>query len=333
MSPSTCKLLSSYLSNRSQFVSQGADCSRLGYSSKGVPQGSVLGPLLFTLYINDLPSTVKHSKCHLFADDVQLQITVPNKNPDESIKHLNCDLAAIKVWAQKYDLNINPGKSQAIMITRSIQKQMQCPAICLGNVEIPRTSEVKNLGVWFDDRMSWSRHVTVVCGRVKWLLSRLWKIAWAVPKETRLTLVRALIIPIISYGIIVVRAMSSKCLLKLERVLNSCTRYVLGRRKYDRLGHERNIILGCSLKTYIDRVTCETLYKILTTREPQYLYNKLLFSHSQRTLNLKTPIQKLALSKGMFYLRSIAIWNSLPVELKRLTRLNDFKLHLAEYLT
>lgn len=91
ISPSACKLFSSYLSNRSHFVSQGADCSRLGYSAKGVPQGSVLGPLLFSMYINDLPCAVKHSKCHLFADDVQLHITLPCKNPDDAVTLLNRD--------------------------------------------------------------------------------------------------------------------------------------------------------------------------------------------------------------------------------------------------
>lgn len=206
------------------------------------------------------------------------------------------------------------------------------PTISIDDDEIPLASSVKNLGVWFDERMSWTRHVTSVCGRVYWLLHRLWKIAWAVPQKTRLTMVKALVFPTISYGITVIRSMSSKCMLKLERALNACTRFVLGRRKYERLGHERNVILGCTLKTYIDRVMCETLFKILRTGEPQYLYNKLVFSKSQRTLGLQPPVKKLALSKGMFFPRSIAIWNSLPVELKQLTRAIDFKTRLVEHL-
>jgi len=92
-SPILLKLLSSYLKNRRQYVVSSNICSSFAYLKRGVPQGSVLGPLLFTLYVNDLPSVLWTCNVHLYADDVQMYVSRPLNRISECLDICRMELA------------------------------------------------------------------------------------------------------------------------------------------------------------------------------------------------------------------------------------------------
>lgn len=133
MSSSATSLMRNYLHDRVQFVSQMGDHSTIGLLNRGVPQGSVLGPLLFSLYINELPTLIKHSRCHLFADDVQLNISGTIDNISDTVKMLNEDLSRIGNWATDSKLVLNAAKSQSIICTRIKMGNHRIPEININN--------------------------------------------------------------------------------------------------------------------------------------------------------------------------------------------------------
>ena len=132
-------LLGSYLSNRKQCVVINGSESEWGIVDTGVPQGSVLGPLLFLIYITDLEEGIK-SEVKLFADDTSLFSIV--RNPNTTADGLNHDLNLIKQWAFQWKMSFNPEPNkQAIQLTFSYKgKKKDHPKIYFNNIEVRRVS-------------------------------------------------------------------------------------------------------------------------------------------------------------------------------------------------
>ena len=109
-------MISNYLCDRTQRVCFNGISSNPIPVLSGVPQGSILGPLLFCIFINDLPSILSHCNIHMYADDVQLYYHSSIENISNCICNINSDLNMVSIWAAKQELKLNEAKSQAIII-------------------------------------------------------------------------------------------------------------------------------------------------------------------------------------------------------------------------
>lgn len=320
-----CNLLKSYLSNRKQCVVQADDVSSFKNTTCGVPQGSVLGPILFSMYINDLPTKTKFAKCHLFADDVQLHISGPSGKGIEIVQKLNIDLSAIYEWSLCNGLQLNASKSTSMIIHWKKTEDCIWPDVNINNDKIKRERIIQNLGIWFDDMFTWSTQIDNICRQVYSSLNRLWKIAWAIPFKTRLRMVKSLVIPFLTYGYPVFSNISKTLQNKLNAALNACTKFVLGTKKFDRLGNNRYIILGCNLNDYYNRLMCMCMFRVCKLKEPDYLVSHINFSVSTRTRQLTTIRRRTASFNNMFFIKGVKLWNNLPVDIRRIHRLTEFK--------
>ena len=145
----------SYLSNRSQRVVVGGQMSNSKLLSASVPQGSILGPLLFLIYINDITANIK-SNIHQFADDTQLLEAVSNALV--SIPKINRDLDGLNTPAKKCHVTFNPNKTYFMRISLKKTK-VAYPPIYLNGTQIEEATEHTNLGLNFNNKMTWESHI------------------------------------------------------------------------------------------------------------------------------------------------------------------------------
>lgn len=144
----------SYLERRSQLVSMNGHESRLYYADSGVPQGSHLGPILFSLFINDIVTKLQNSKCSLFADDLKIFKTV-NCLTDASL--LQSDLSKVQQWCTENFMVLNSQKCYHIKFTR---KKMPIPSVYkVGDDVLNEVNEVKDLGVTLDAKLTFIPHI------------------------------------------------------------------------------------------------------------------------------------------------------------------------------
>jgi len=148
----------SYLSDRTQYVSYKDVNSDYANLTCGVPQGSVLGPLLFIIYTNDLPKCLLHSNCILFADDTTVYKS--SSNIRELINSIENDLASLHDWFCANKLSLNVSKTNFILFSpKSNDKNVGITKINLGIQSIQRVNSAKFLGIYIDDELQWDEHI------------------------------------------------------------------------------------------------------------------------------------------------------------------------------
>lgn len=192
--PQLVSWISSFLSQRCQFVSYDSAESSVVDVSSGVPQGSVLGPLLLLLFINDLPDHVT-SKIRLYADDCVIYHPFGSITDHQS---LHDTFASFCDWCATWKMKINFNKTVIMSFTNR-----QSPIIfyyaCSG-AHLRRVFQYKYLGVIFTPTLSWSNHIDYICGKALKKLGYIRRSLSDAPKDTKLVAYRTLIRPILEYA-------------------------------------------------------------------------------------------------------------------------------------
>lgn len=321
-SSAAVKFVSDYLSDRFQCVCIGAHCSELLLNKTGIPQGSVLGPLLFSLYINDLPSCLKTANHHMFADDVQLYLSFKKTALNAAVFRMNQDLYAVNRWAREYFL------TQSIVFSETggvMLDSERLPCVLLGGKVVPYADKVLNLGIIMDRAMSFSDQVSVICSRVFSRLRSLWPLSHIFPQKTRLTLVKSLVIPAFTYGECVYSSnLSAVDLRSLERAFSACVRFVYRLRRYDSTRDYTNGILGAPITTYLRQRRCSALHSIIKTRMPSYLFDKLCHGSSVRSGVFLIPRHSSTQYNRSFFVRTVSDYNAIPTSVRALYSLPGF---------
>ena len=174
--------MESYLSNRQQFVSINGFKSRNQGMKYGVQQRSVLGPLLFLVYINDLHKAVKYSTVHHFADDTNLLVT--NKNLEIVQKRLNHDLKRLSNWLRANKISLNASKTELIIFRDPRKKIQHEIKIKINGKKLIPCKSVKYLGIYIDCHLTWKTHQAEISSRLTRANGMLCKIRHFVVFET-----------------------------------------------------------------------------------------------------------------------------------------------------
>ena len=186
----------SYLKNRKQFVQIKNFKSQIKSPTCGVPQGSILGPLLFILYINDLANVSDVLFPILFADDTSVYIEADKES--DLIKTLNEELAKLNIWLNANKLTINIAKSHYMFFHRGRRKSNICSPI-LNNVSLERVQCTKFLGIIIDDGLKWTNHISYIKNKIAKGFGIILRARKFFNKKTLLNLYHAFIFPYLIY--------------------------------------------------------------------------------------------------------------------------------------
>lgn len=302
-----------YLSNRKQRVMSGDDfVSDWNFVETGVPQGSVLGPLLFVLYLFDISSVLVHTKCHLYADDTQIYTNFHIDNVSDAVKLVNDDLCNLVTYVSSHNLYLNVAKTQPIIIGSGQYinrlKVTDVPQIVINDISVPYCEEVTNLGVIFDSTLSWRQHSTNVIRKVFSSLAQARRSFDCLPTSVRIRIVQCLILPQIDYGSLLFTDMSKTLLSKLQKAENACIRFCTNASRFE---HITPYYVKLGLLKLVDRrvvFNASLVWKVIKKNQPEYLREMFKFSarHCDR---LVIPQHRTSKYSDSFCVTSCRIYN------------------------
>lgn len=318
-----CELVSSFLGERKQSVRHGNVVSAVREVTDGTPQGSCLSALLFSLYINSLPASLK-CNYQLYADDLQIYVSGEIDEVDRLIGTINMDLEAITRWATENRLHPNPKKTQAIVFSRSGRVVPQSDIVFKGEV-VPVAEKVTNLGLEMDSAMSWTHQVNSVVQKAYNTLRTFRRFSGVLSGATKRKLVQAVIVPIFTYGdIVYYSGLTAALKQQLHRCFKSAVRFVYNLRRRDSTAAVRHSILGHDLPDNYNLRTCCFIKRGYDGNLPEYLQEHLVHGQHQRTRSLIVPRHTASSGKSIM-IAGVTLWNNLPIEAKMIPTLSSFK--------
>ena len=283
--------VTSYLSGRSQKVVTGSQESSWENVINGVPQGSVLGPLLFTILVSDISDAIERGRYHLYADDTQLYYTCKVEDANSTIAKINSDLENVTNYSKRNCLKLNAGKSKFIVIgSRPNLKKLKSVVldeIKLGPDTIEREYAVKNLGVMFDETFSWSKHVNLITAKAYGKLRQAFRFKNFLSPQAKWNLSETYILSQFNYGDIILQGMNNQLINKIQKIQNSCIRFSFGLRKYDHVSHTRksNKILCMQDRSLLHSLTL--MFKITKNIAPNYLSTRITYHSNLHNYNTR----------------------------------------------
>lgn len=216
----TTDLVHDYPTNRLQWVRLGDQFSNWKENTAEVPQDSVLGPLLFNIFMNDLVYAVKQSKLSAYTYDIQIYFA--DSTPEKVEQVINADVPNVDQWYEQNGTKRNTLKYQAIVMGKTqVKPQFQCE-----NAAIPITEDLEMLGVTVDDKMKFEKHIANICRKVTQQIAVLKRMKKNLPFEIRKCLYLSFIIPHFNYCSETWHFCNKSAIAKLEKVSERALSYV-----------------------------------------------------------------------------------------------------------
>ena len=327
----------SFLTKRTMCIKINSSYSDTFVLEFGIPQGSVLGPVLFNIYVRSIYKYVENCGFCIkgFADDHQLYVSFsPNFQYHYLGQKINDVLIAITQWMDSFFLKLNPNKTKIIVFgPKSVKDKIIIKGtfIELDNSCIRFSNVVKNLGVLLDSAMTFSDQIKDVCSSVFMNIKNISRIKSFLTIKEKTILVCAFVLSKLDYCNSLYCGIDSSLISKLQYTQNCAARLIYQRRKYD---HVTDIFIDLHWLPVKKRI----LYKILLTVH-NCLYNispielnNLITFESVRTFNLQIPRCNTSYGDRAFSVNSAKVWNTLPLHLKTETSVINFKKLLKTYL-
>lgn len=334
--------LTDYLQNRSLKVVVGGQTSQPYAISAGVPQGSLLGPTMFLLYVSDIDSCLtRGTKLSSFADDTTLYSLVRAvPGIPGACASLQTALSNLYNWGRRWRVRFEPGKSQRLLLSHH-RTAVATPAVLFGDTPVPEVDLLKLLGVTFDSTLSFRPHLHNVAVRGNQRLSFLRRASRVLDHEGRLSVYKGFVRPVLEYAPLVWLSATDTHLKRLDRVQKRAMTIIGPGTLLQSLGARRTVA-GLS---FLYKLHCIPGPQQLTAMLPppaEPIRNARTRSQHGRSNSHNFQLQSTLQPNAPNYLRRsfpfcfIELWNNLPPDLlsgpPTLKRLQTFKSHAHRYI-
>ena len=329
----------SYLEARQQTIQYDRGLSSFSNIKSGVPQGSILGPTLFLLFVNDLPLFLKHCYCDLFADDTTVHTSSPDTNTIN--EEISADFLQIINWSKRNKLPINLDKTTYMLL--NARKRVDATDHLELNIDaksIKQVSKQKLLGIVIDENLSWTPQIDNLCSILASKISLLKHISAYVPQDVQKMFYQAYILPILDYGSNTWGTTSTANIERLSKLQKRAARIIL---KADFMTPSSYMFEQLGWQTIPKRLLYNKsvlVYKALNDLTPTYITNLLTpvsQAHSRSLRSSENGLLSIPRSRSALFDRSFSysaskLWNVLPLNLRTASSLNEFKSCLRNYL-
>ena len=326
--------IQNYLSQRNQRVFIGNALSDQKIINAGVPQGSVLGPLLFLVYVNDIADSVL-STTRLFADDSSLAVSSNNPSYIETI--LNHDLEKISEWAKQWLVTFNPSKTEVVYFSLN---NSQPPSLSFNSTNLILVEDHKHLGVTLSFNGTWHKHISNLVSSANKILGSMQILKFKLKRQTLNQIYISYLRPILEYASIVWDNCAAYEKERLERIQYEAARVVTG---LTRSVSIENLLKEVCWPSLSDRRNIQKyvlMFKQKHALLPEYLSDIFPVSVGDRThYNLRNnedfdvPNQRTEIYSRSVIPSSIYLWNNLDEDTKNLPTLRRFKTKISSNFT
>ena len=318
-----------YLTNRKQIIKYKSEKSESLTIKCGVPQGSVLGPLLFLIYMNDISRSSEILSIILFADDTNLFFS--HKNLFTLKETMNRELSKIASWLSANKLSLNIKKTHFIIFKSRGKKSNQHVSIIINNQEIEQVKCTKFLGLYIDDEFTWKYHIDQVASKISKMTGILAKARHYLSLKTLQTIYDTMVYPYLTYCNIVWASTYPsrlKSLFMLQKKIVRIMTFAKYKENSKPLFLSLKILNIYELNIYLMALF---MYSYFNENLPSYFnnyfkLNEMIHSHNTRTAsNIFIDYKRTNYGKFSLKFRGAQIWNKLPKDLKLSKSYRQFK--------
>lgn len=343
-SNSVLEWFSSYLANRKQAVKdEKGNLSHWRVNSNGVPQGAVLGPLLFSLLINKFSTCLQYCRYNVLADDIQIHLSGSSLELATIVKRVSADISSMFDWAKSYMLKINLVKTKVMILgtsrTLSQLTDVLPKSLNVRDHVIPVVTSARNLGLMICSTLSWRDQSIITAGKIWGVIHQLKRSKASLSFNLRKQLIISLVFPHLDFCSTVQTNITLADENIVQKAFNAAIRFIFHVSKMEHISPYYQKLNWLRVRNRRKYAQGLLVFKLLQNRSPAYLANQLVHKTSGSSRNidrnphcLNVPPCRTEFYKQSFIVSSINLWNSLPSQLVDTDSIGLFKTRLHSYL-
>ena len=329
----------SYLNNRTQCVSLNGTISTPNVIRSGVPQGSILGPLLFLLFINDMPKNIVNCSVDMYADDTLIYVC--HNDIDVIEKCLNEDLASLSKWLDRNVMKANVSKTKTMILGTSTRiNRIRDVNIIMNGTAVERVNTFKYLGITIDANLKWNDQINNICRKMCNSLGIMRRIKPFVPQSSLVTIYNTMFLPHLDYGIILWSNCGNTNLSRIQKLQNTAMRIILSAPFRTHINDMLKTLGFMDVRNRISYVTGCMMYKVINGMTPSYLnqlFNYVNNIHSLCTRKSKagdlyTPKCNTNYGRNTFQYKGCVLWNVISRNIRNANTFMSFQMNFKKDL-